>query len=258
VKTAPISDSVSLSGEIVPLTQVSIFSMVSGKIQEILVSEGERVAEDAVLAYVDRSEAGLTFAPAPVESTIAGVVKDVLVERGGYITPTVALFQIVDMDTVEAVVRVPERDIDKVETGLRAYVEVVAFPEKVFSGRVERLSPVVDPLSRTREARVRIDNPDLALKPGMFGDVRIIVRSTADAPVIPLAAVIERAGREVVFIAEEGRALEVEPDFDIRTDERVSALSGLAPGDRVVVIGQQNLEDGDPVSVTEELGDEDL
>jgi RND family efflux transporter MFP subunit len=159
---------------------------------------------------------------------------------------------------VEVVVRVPERDIDRVAAGLRADVEVVAFPGEVFTGGVERLSPVVDPLSRTREARIRIDNPELTLKPGMFGDVRIIVRSTADVPVIPLTAVIERGDREVVFLAEEGRAVEVEPDFDIRTDERVSALSGLAPGDRVVVIGQQNLEDGDPVSVTEELGDEDL
>jgi membrane fusion protein (multidrug efflux system) len=257
-KVAPISESLLLSGEVVPLTDVSIFSTVTGKVEEILVSEGDRVERDAVLGYIDRSEAGLTFSPTPVESTITGVVEEVLAERGEYITPTVPLFRVIDMDVVEVVVRIPERDIERVKRGLSAEVGVVSYPGRTFRGRVERLSPVVDPLSRSREVRIRIDNADHALKPGMFGDVRIIIRTVDVATVIPLAAVIERGGRQVVFLAESGRARAVEPLLDIRSGRWVSVSSGIEPGDRVVVIGQQNLEEGDRVNVTEELGDEDI
>lgn len=253
-----ITDSLLLTGEVVARTEVSIFSTVPGKVQEILVEEGAPVARDQVLAYIDRSEAGLTYAPTPVKSTITGVVKKIPVETGAYVTPQIPLFQVVDMDTVEVVVPVPERDIRRVRIGLPARVTVISYPGRVFSGTVNRLSPVVDPVSRTREARIHILNPGHPLKPGMYGEVRVVMRTSTDDLVIPLNAVLERDGRRFVYVVEQGKAVRVEPEFGIREADRIAVTSGLEPGARVIVIGQQNVDHGDPVNVTEEATDEDL
>jgi len=251
VRTGAIAESLVLNGEVVPVAEVNIFSTVPGKVKEIPVKEGQRVSKDTVLAYIDRSEAGLAFAPTPVKSTINGIVKEVMIEIGAYITPQVPLFQIIDMDTVEVVVHVPERDIYRVKRGLEAQVHIISYSDRTFKGRVELLSPVVDPVSRSREVRIRIKNQSHMLKPGMFGECRIIVRKKENATIIPRASVIERNKKEVVFIVKEGRAIQVQPEFDIYEGNRVSVKKGIEPGTRVIVIGQQNVDNGDEVKVTE-------
>jgi membrane fusion protein (multidrug efflux system) len=251
--TETISESLVLHGEVVPLTSVNIFSKVPGKVKEIPVEEGMPVSKGQLVLSIDRSEAGLTYSPAPVESTIGGLVKEVYVEIGDFITPQVPLLQIIDMDTVEVVVHIPERDIGRIKKGLMAEIGVVSYPTRMFQGRVEKLSPVVDPLSRTREACIRIDNRDHDLKPGMFGDVRIIIRSTSSNVVIPLSAVVEKGEAQVIFVVNGGKAVQREPVFDIREGDRVSVRSGLETGDRVIVIGQQNINDGDEVRITGEV-----
>lgn len=253
-----ITESLVLNGEVTARTEVSIFSTVPGKVQEIEVEEGTAVEKDQVLAYIDRSEAGLTYTPTPVECTIDGVVKNVLVENGAFITPQIPLFQVMDIDAVEVVAHVPERDIHRIRTGLPALVSVIAYPERVFRGTVEKLSPVVDPVSRTREARIRIANRNHTLKPGMYGEATIVIRTSDDALVIPLNAVLERDGRTMVYVVEGGKAVEVAPEFGIREKDRIEVSSGVQPGERVIVIGQQNVDHGDPVSVTEEVTDEDI
>lgn len=248
-----VDESLPLFGDIVPNAEVNIFSTVPGKVKDIAVKEGDPVEKGSVLGFIDRSEAGLTFAPTPLESTIKGVVKEILVEDGTYITPQVPLFQIINMDYVEAVVHIPEKDIYKVRKGLNAEIRVVSFPDRTFSGRVDRLSPVVDPLSRTLEARIRINNRKHTLKPGMFGDVKIVIRSKSDVVVIPFSSILVREGKNIVFLVEGEKAVQVEPGFDIRDGNMISVESGIKPGDRVIVIGQHNLNNGDSVNVTEEV-----
>lgn len=253
VKNGSISESLVLNGDIVPIAEVNIFSTVPGKVKDILVKEGDTVEKGSVLVYIDRSEAGLTFAPTPVESTIDGIVKRVMAENGAYSTPQTPLFQIINMDYVEFVVRIPEKNIYKIRKGLGAEMRVISYPDKIFYGRISKLSPVVDPVSRTLEARIGISNKSHRLKPGMFGEVKIIMRKKKDALIIPLSAVIDRDGRDVVFTVKDGKAVEVKPELDIKEGDRVSVLNGLSLDDRVIVIGQHNVNSGDKVNITEEI-----
>jgi RND family efflux transporter MFP subunit len=156
------------------------------------------------------------------------------------------------MDVVEVVVHIPERDIGRISTGLRAEVQVVSYPDRIFRGRIDELSPVVEPISRTREARIRIDNASHVLKPGMFGTVKIIIRRSNDAILIPIAALVERENSRVVFAVNNEKATLVKPEIDIQEGDMISVLSGIEEGNRVIVIGQQNVNDGDEVRVTEE------
>jgi len=253
VRKADISESLVFNGEIVPVTEVNIFSTVPGKVKDILVREGDRVAKGEVLLHIDRSEAGLTYAPTPVESTIDGIVKSVIAEVGAYSTPQAPLLSIVDMDTVNFVVKVPERYIYKIRRGLGAEISVVAYPDRRFYGRVSRMSPVIDPLSRTQEVKIEISNPRNTLKPGMFGDVKIVIRRKNDVLVVPLQAVIDRDGRDVIFLVKDDKAVMIEPELDIREGNLISVSKGAEPGDTVIVIGQQNVNTGDEVNITEEI-----
>jgi membrane fusion protein (multidrug efflux system) len=252
-KRGIITESLELNGEVIPLTQVNIFSTVPGKIQEIRVGEGDRVEKDKRLITIDRSEAGMSYSPTPIESTIDGLVKEVYVDIGDYISPQIPLLQVIDMDVVEVVVHIPERDIGRISAGLQAEVEVVPYPDRAFRGKVDELSPVVEPISRTREARIRINNASHVLKPGMFGEVKIIIRKSRDAILIPVAALVERDETRVVFTVNDKIAKIVEPEFDIKEGDMISVLSGIGEGNRVIVIGQQNVNDGDEVRVTEEM-----
>jgi membrane fusion protein (multidrug efflux system) len=236
-----------------PEKEVNIFTTVTGTVDSIRVREGDEVVRDQVLAEIDRAQTGLTYAPAQVESTIAGVVKAVLTEEGASAAPGAPLFQIVDMDRVEVAVSIPEKQLARVRAGFPAEVEVIAYPEQVFAGTVVKLSPVVDPLTRSRDARVRVENRDFLLKPGMFASVRVLLRREDRALLLPVAALVDKQGEQVVFVVENDRVRLVRPEISFIADELAVVASGLAAGDRVVVIGQQNIEDGDEVNVAEEL-----
>jgi len=250
-KSGSITDALVLNGEVVPKMEVNIYSTVNGKIQGTMASEGDKVKKDDVLAYVDRSEAGLTYELAPVESTIDGIVKEVFIDLGDYITPQVPIFQIVDMEEVEVVVHVPEKYIAKIRDGLFSEITLVAYPERRFYGRVKKMSPTLDPVSRTLEARILVQNKNYVVKPGMYGEVRIVLRKKDNATIIPISAVIERDGEKVVFIEEDGLAKKVEPVFDISEEDRISVSEGIEKEQRVLVIGQHNVSNGDRIMVTE-------
>lgn len=250
--SGPARETLLLYGSVFASREVGIFSSVTGKIKELRVQAGQRVGRDQVLAVIDRDQAGLKFANAEVASTIDGVVKSVLTEVGATVSPAMALFQVVDLDTVEVAVNVPEKRLARVREGLPAELTVLSYPGRVFHGTVALLSPVLDPVSRTLEARVRIDNPALALKPGMFAEVRLLLRQEQQIVRVPLAALVDRADGQVAFVVREGRARRVAVRTAFVQEDTAAVESGISAGEMVVVVGQQNLNDGDEVTVAEE------
>jgi multidrug efflux pump subunit AcrA (membrane-fusion protein) len=250
--SGPARETLLLYGSVYARREVGIFSTVSGKIKELRVQTGDRVSRDQVLAVVDRAQAGLKFADAEVTSTIDGLVKSVLTEVGATVSPAAPLFQVVDVQSVEAAVNIPEKRLGRVREGLPAEISVLAYPGRVFRGTVSRLSPALDPVSRTLEARIRVDNTAQVLKPGMFAEVRILVRQEQQIVRVPLAALVDRDGGQAVFVVRENGAREVPIQVAFVEGDAVAVDSGLAAGDRVVVVGQQNLNDGDQIAVAEE------
>ncbi len=253
VKSGDITESLLVNGSVQAVKEVSIFSSVPGKVKNILVSEGMRVKKEQILGYVERDEAGLKFADAGIESTIHGIVKEVQTEVGASISPSMPLFHIVDMDSVEVVVHIPEKDISRIKTGLKAEISVLSYPGKIFLGIIHKLSPVLDPASRTREAKILVPNRDHTLKPGMFGSTEIIIRSLTNALLVPYSAFIDRDEKKVIYIVNNGKAKEVIPEIDIVKGEKAAVTSGVVIGDRVIVVGQHNIKGGDMVTIVEEI-----
>jgi membrane fusion protein (multidrug efflux system) len=252
-RVQPMQETLILYGTVFPQNEVNIFATVTGKVSQVLVREGDYVAKDQSLATIDRDQAGLKFAEAEVTSTISGIVKLVMTQVGATVAHTAPLFQVVDMDNVEVILNVPEKKIAQVKRGQSAILSLVSYPDRTFYGNVYKVSPVVDALSRTLEARILVGNPGYLLKPGMFAEARLVLQEIDSALVIPVASLLDRDGKRVVFTVHDGTARRVVPKLQFVEGRWAVVSAGLEAGDQVVVVGQQNLNDGDAVTIAEEL-----
>ncbi len=131
-----------------------------------------------------------------------------------------------------------ERDLHLVNAGDEATITTTAYPGERFTGRVNYVSEVIDPTTRTARVRVAVPNPRGRLKPEMFASIALGVGSSEPVLTVPASAVFTENGRSWVYVSTTGghfvrRSIEV--DQDEGADRRV--LSGLRPGDRVVTAG---------------------
>jgi len=178
----------------------------------------------------------------PIAAPIGGRVSAVRAEIGRVVTPQDRLVEIVDVSKVWLSGAIRERAIEGLREGSRARVRLDARPEEVIEGTVAILGREVSPQERTLPVWIEIENPDLAILPGMRGEIAVRVGVTAEAPVaVPRRALLSEAGRPFVIV-EKGETFErVETEVGRADDRYVEVLEGLQPGDRVVVRGGEEL-----------------
>jgi RND family efflux transporter MFP subunit len=141
-------------------------------------------------------------------------------------------------------------DVARVREGLRCRVRHHAWEEESFDGRLLRLAPTLDPVTRTLRAEVSVSNRESRLRPGMFVEVTMIAERREDVPVIPREALAERGGRKVVFVLRGQKVNRREVVAGLGDDEIVEIRSGVEAGERIVVRGLETLTDGTRVQVS--------
>lgn len=168
-----------------------------------------------------------------------GVVAALNVREGMFVRPALEIMSLADLSTVWVLVEVFERQADWVQVGQRAQVRSSFIPGREWEGRVEYVYPTLDPKTRTLQVRLRFDNPDEALKPNMYADVRIYGAPRDEVIKIPREALIRTGEQERVILAlGEGRFRARQVKSGMESGEWVEILSGLAPGEQVVTSGQ--------------------
>jgi len=214
---------------------------------------------------------------------ISGVIAKRSVKLGNLVTANQTLFQIVDMDPLQAVLNVPERDLDTLKAGQPVHLRVDSLPNKNFDGIVARIAPVVDATSGTFRATCEFRDSTQTLKPGMFGRIDVVYDQRHDALVVPRSALVEEDGESSVFVIEpappkkvdekdkpaavkgkSGEAVAAEnkkpaaPLFVAKRrvvktgyseGDRIEIRDGLADGERVITIGRNAVRDGTEVQV---------
>jgi RND family efflux transporter MFP subunit len=157
---------------------------------------------------------------------------------GDGVEPGASLFQIADLSTLWASVRVYEKDLADIRSGVAVLLRTQAFPGEEFSGRLVLIGAVVDEKTRTVEGRVEVPNPSERLKPGMYVEASIACGEKRRSLVIPESALQELESQSVVFLQAEPGVFEVRlVETGERTGGRVEIVRGLAEGDRVVTAG---------------------
>lgn len=236
-------------GDVKAQDEATVFSKVTGKIIEYKVKEGDRVKKGDVIAMIDRDETGFKFEPSPVDSPLTGTVGRVYLDKGANVVITTPVAFVVDMTNVEVHLDVVERYVPMLSEGQKAYVTVDAFPGRNFEGVVSKVSPVVDPQSRTAVIEITIPNQDQSLLSGMFAKIKLITKEHKDVCAIPADALLKEGEAEYVFVVEGERAKKKKVLTGVKEGDHVEIKDGLAVGEQVVVWGQHGLEDGQEVEI---------
>jgi membrane fusion protein (multidrug efflux system) len=185
-----------------------------------------------------------------VRAPFSGVAGRRLVSLGDYVTTSTGLISLQTVSPQRAVFQVPERYAERLKAGQEVTFRVAALPGKEFTGRVDFVDPVVQLPGRTITVKAQVPNPRRELQAGMFIEARLATDVRPSAVVIAEDAVLPLQGTNYVWVVSDGKATRRQVDLGIRTPGFVEALSGVEPGQQVVVGGQERLAEGAPVAAT--------
>ena len=208
-------------------------------------SQAEAVVE---LAQIALREATLL---APFDAVVSKKLLDV----GAYVSAGQAVVSLVAVDQVKVIAGVGERYLADLAPGRTiAKVTVDALAGEEFSGTLYRVSPTIEPETRTAEAEVRIANEEHRLKPGMYARVTLVTKEKPIAILMPSDALLGSEGGYYAHVVKDGRASRAAVEVGLRSAQEVEVLKGLSPGETVVTSGEGNLYDGAAVAVEGEKG----
>lgn len=173
---------------------------------------------------------------APLDGTV--VERSVTVGQLVGADPAQMLYTIADLNVLQVVAEVYERDLSRVAKGIPVSVTVEAYPGETFSGTIAYVGDVVDPNTRTIRVRCSVTNRGLKLKPEMFARVNLKVGSGASVLVLPKEAVMEVGGQEFVFVqTADGKYVRRPVVTGVSAGDTVQIRQGVEAGERVVVKG---------------------
>jgi RND family efflux transporter MFP subunit len=221
----------------------------------LLSEEAFRLVETSLAeAKIEWERSLLTEARSRLVTPISGVILKLArddegtpVADGQLITQGYVVAQIAPTGSLIADVDLVGMDVARVRPGMLARIRHHAWEGDEFDGRVLRLAPTLDPLTRTLRAEVAVENPGRRLRPGMFVEVTLIAERREDVPVVPREAVAERGGRKVVFVLNGQKVNRREVGLGLGDDEVIEIRQGVEPGERVVIRGLETLTDGTSV-----------
>lgn len=218
--------------------------------QEKLVSadSDEQIRYELEAARASLALARLELSYTNIVAPISGVVAQRMVKPGNLISLNSPVFRIVDNSKLEAVLNVPEREMAVLKQGMPLRMIVDAIPGKVFEGKVDRVSPVVDSGTGTFRVVCAFDGNE-TLRPGMFGRIEVIFDQRQNILTIPRVALLEDEGETAVYVVRGNKAARIPVKLGYTTGEFAEILSGVNEGDRVITAGKVAVRDGTEVQV---------
>jgi RND family efflux transporter MFP subunit len=191
-----------------------------------------------------------------IRAPIPGILDSREVEVGTMVGAGTPVARVVSTNPVKINAGVPERYALDVRPGAQATVSFDVLPGETFQGTISYVGSVVNPRNRTFPLEFKLRNPGGLIKPEMVADVSVMRRELDDVVVIPQEALVRVEDGYVVFLLQdsEGESVAMARPVELgpAQDNRVVILEGLAPGDLLIVVGQQSVASGDRVNVVAE------
>ena len=187
---------------------------------------------------------------AEVRSPISGVVADRPLNPGEMASTSAPLLTVMDISRVVARVNVPQNQATAVRVGQPATISITGGQEKL-EGKVTVVSPATDPNSTTIQVWVAADNPDDRFKPGASVHAAIVTDIIRNATMVPAAAILpgEEGGTAVLTVSADSIAHLRPVEVGVRMGDKAQILSGVSPGDEVVVVGGLGVDDKAKVKI---------
>ena len=185
---------------------------------------------------------------APLNGT---VLNDYSISAGAMISPSSPILDIADLSRLKATLKIPESKIFTVKKGMPVTIRFDALPNEEFKGYVTATDQYVEPSTRTSNVEIELDNKAAGgkLRPGMFGQASITEREAKNVIAIPESSLHSSESGFYVLVAESGKAKQRVISVGIRQGSLVEITKGLKTGDKVIIFGGKNLNDGDKITI---------
>lgn len=199
-------------------------------------------------AKVSYDNAASALENAEVKAPISGVISAVNIVEGDYATSSNPPITIVDSNSVTVKFGIPSNLVNKIKQGDKAVVEIASADYKEESV-IKSVGTVTDPVTNLYNVEILLEN-DGSIKPGMFAKVHLNTDRTDNVLAVRTEAVIERDGESYVYILNgEDTAAEKKVATGLDTGSYIEIKEGLSEGDKVVISGQDYLNDGSKIKV---------
>jgi multidrug efflux pump subunit AcrA (membrane-fusion protein) len=231
--------------EAIPTRSAVVSSRIAGRVASIAVVSGDKVQKGQALVEVESRQLGNPPPRVTYQAPIGGIVTTVEAVLGAPVEPDKNLIQVVDLSEVYAEGRIFEGQVAAVKPGQKVRVYVESFPQDVFEGTVDVVSGALDPESRTLRVWARLKNPDGKLRPNMRARLSIVTAQADSVIAVPHSAVLGDAGNLFAFVQADDKGLSYERRpvvVGMKDDRFVEIIEGIFPGDKVVTLGNYQLQ----------------
>ena len=184
-----------------------------------------------------------------LRTPVAGTVTSINVSVGDYVSPGEQMAVVAKIDRLRMKLGVNGDDVKFFDIGDSVTVYTEKTGGRSLKGEVLTVASSADPVTRTFQVEIQIDNRDHVFKPGMFARAEIVIEKFEDILVIPRASVLNRNEKDYLFLIRDSSAVLRDIVLGAEFDGFVQVTSGLRPGDTIVVTGQNYLEDGSKIKM---------
>jgi len=222
----------------------------------------DAAATQLAISNAQLAEASIRLARARIAAPMTGVLNDVPIEEGQYVTvmPQTTVAQIVETSVVKVAAEVPERDVPFLSVGAKADVLVeTRGRQTTLTGAIAFISQLANARTRSTRLEIRLPNQEGLLRSGQIVHVRLTRQVLKDAILVPLLAVIPMEDGKAVYVvgsspAGAGAGVAERKVVELGTikGDRVQIRSGLKPGDKLIVAGHRFVAPGQKVDIVPE------
>lgn len=195
-------------------------------------------------------EARLNMNKLSVVAPITGIITQLPHHtQGTQISANTTVAKIMDYRELIMEVSLPEKTLAAIQPGQSVKVDHYSLESETLEGRVTEISPAVDPTTRMFDAKLRVQNPNKTLRPGMFVKANVLVEYKDNVITLPREVVLDKNDRKVVYVVQQERARERTVVTGIESDQRIEIIEGIEKDERVVTDGYETLRDRSKVRI---------
>ncbi|MBE0665535.1 MAG: efflux RND transporter periplasmic adaptor subunit [Chrysiogenales bacterium] len=225
--------------------------MLENKAISQMQYENTQLALDAADTQAKSARANLdlvdyTAKNAFMKAPFAGVIVAKNMEEGDMINPMMGMGQsiltLMDLSKVKVIVDAPAEEIERIRIGQKCLVKITSRPGETFVGEVYSKNLAADPLSKTFKVEIKIDNPEMKLKAGVYADISIEYIRKENVYLLPLSALL--SGDKEVMVNENGTARKRAVTIGEKDGTSFEMIAGVRPDELVLVEGNYDLKEG--------------
>lgn len=242
-----------VSGTVIPRNRLEIKPPVAGRVEQVLVAEGQRVKKGAILAWMSSSERAAildaarakgpdevkhwedVYKPAPIVAPLDGFIIKRSIEPGQFIGISDSVLVMADRLIVEA--QVDETDIGRIKVGQKSVIKLDAYPDQSISGHIEQIAYESETINNVTVYKVNVlpDSVPAFFRSGMSATVSFTLEERENVLTLPLTAIKKSNGQTYAFVRQDGAVTAVKVQTGLENNVHLELLSGLNEGAEVVI-----------------------